>query len=157
MLPAAAISLHSFSSVPLVIRRGQPKKNLWYLSEVSREAILLCELAVTVFGFFFFCLGPGTGVNYEKRVNGTRISVRNVPTRFQPTFLEFPFFPGIFHWDERTKRFPFTAKPKFPEILTKWQAPSVSTFVIPVPKLHNSERMSHESFWFSRGREETRH
>ena len=43
-----------------------------------------------------------------------------------PTFLEFPFFPGIFHWDERTKRFPFTAKPKFPEILTKWQAPSVS-------------------------------
>ena len=54
MLPVAAISLHSFSSVPLVIRRGQPKKNLWYLSEVSREAILLCELAVTVFGFFFF-------------------------------------------------------------------------------------------------------
>ena len=66
------------------------------------------------------------------------------------TFLDFPFFPGIFYWDELTKRFPFTAKPKFPEILTKWQAPSVSTFVIPVPKLHTVIRnecpMNHFGF-----------
>ena len=40
-----------------------------------------------------------------------------------PTFLDFPLFPGVsFQWDEPTKRFPFTAEPKFPEILTKWKA-----------------------------------
>ena len=93
MLPVAAISLHSFSSVPLVIRRGQPKKNLWYLSEVSRETILFCELAVTVF-FFFFSLGPGIGVNYEKRVNGTPFGT------FQPGkrayLFRISFFSGNF-------------------------------------------------------------
>ena len=37
--------------------------------------------------------------------------------------LDFPLFLGIFQWDEQKKRFPFTAEPKFPEILTKWKAP----------------------------------
>ena len=40
-----------------------------------------------------------------------------------PTFLDFPLFLGIFQWDEPTKRVPFTAEPKIPEILTKWKAP----------------------------------
>ena len=39
------------------------------------------------------------------------------------TFLDFPLFLGIFQWDEPTKRVPFTAEPKIPEILTKWKAP----------------------------------
>ena len=39
-----------------------------------------------------------------------------------PTFLDFPLFLGIFQWDEPTKRVPFTAEPKIPEILTKWKA-----------------------------------
>ena len=43
-----------------------------------------------------------------------------------PTFLDFPLFPGIgFQRDEPTKRFPFFAEPKFPEILTEWKAPVV--------------------------------
>ena len=42
-----------------------------------------------------------------------------------PTFLDFPLFLGIFQWDEPTKRGPFTADPKIPEILTKWKAPNV--------------------------------
>ena len=46
----------------------------------------------------------------SKRENGT-------------TFLDFPFFLGIFQWDELTKRVPFTAKPEILEILTKWKAP----------------------------------
>ena len=39
------------------------------------------------------------------------------------TFLDFPLFLEIFQWDEPTKRVPFTAEPKIPEILTKWKAP----------------------------------
>ena len=40
-----------------------------------------------------------------------------------PTFLDFPLFPGIFQWEELTKRFPFSTKQKFPKIMTKWKAP----------------------------------
>ena len=43
-----------------------------------------------------------------------------------PTFLDFPLFLGIFQWDETTKRAPFTAEPKIPEILTKWKAPKLT-------------------------------
>ena len=39
-----------------------------------------------------------------------------------PTFLAFPFFLGIFQWDEPTKRVPFTDKLEIPEVLTKWKA-----------------------------------
>lgn len=40
-----------------------------------------------------------------------------------PTFLDFPLFPGTSQWDEPTKRLPFTAQPKFPEMIsTKWKA-----------------------------------
>ena len=46
------------------------------------------------------------------------------------TFLDFPLFLGIFHWDEPTKRVPFTAEPEIPEILTKWKAPLVSVFFV---------------------------
>ena len=35
------------------------------------------------------------------------------------------FSGNRFQWDEPTKRFPFFAEPKFPEILTKWKAPVV--------------------------------
>ena len=42
------------------------------------------------------------------------------------TFLDFPLFPGIFQWDEPTKRVPFTAEPKIKEILTKWKVPKSS-------------------------------
>ena len=41
-----------------------------------------------------------------------------------PTFFDFPLFLGIFQWVEPTKRVPFTAEPKIPEILTKWKAPN---------------------------------
>ena len=33
------------------------------------------------------------------------------------------FLTVFFHWDEPTKRVPFTAEPEIPEILTKWKAP----------------------------------
>ena len=51
MLPVAATSLHSFSSVPLVIRRGAAKTQTvhCYMSEGSKEDILFCELSVTDF------------------------------------------------------------------------------------------------------------
>ena len=70
----------------------------------------------------------GTGIKYEKRVNGTQNFVRSERSNREngPTFLDFPLFPGIsFQWDEPTKRFPIFAEPKFPEILTKWKAPVV--------------------------------
>ena len=41
----------------------------------------------------------------------------------------FPLFLGIFHWDEPTKRVPFTAEPEIPEILTKRKAPFVKIVV----------------------------
>ena len=66
----------------------------------------------------FSCRGSGTGTNYEKRVNKTRNSVGNSKGENGPTFLDFLLFLGIFHWDEPTKRVPFTAEP---EIITiKW-------------------------------------
>ena len=40
-----------------------------------------------------------------------------------PTVLDFPLFPGIFHGDKATKRFPFSTEPKFLKILTKRKAP----------------------------------
>ena len=43
-----------------------------------------------------------------------------------PTFLDFPFFLGIFQWDEPTKCVPFTAEPEIPEFLTKWKALRIS-------------------------------
>ena len=66
--------------------------------------------------------GPGTGTNYEKRVNRTRNSVRENG----PSFLDFPLFLGIFQWEEPTKRVPFTTEPEIPEILTKWKASQVT-------------------------------
>ena len=44
---------------------------------------------------------------------------REIPLKtFQPengpTFLDFPLFHGIFHWEEPTKRVPFTGELKFP-------------------------------------------
>ena len=140
---------------------GAAKKNLctgtWVKARGSHFVLRTGREVVFFFFFFFF---PWTW-NWCKLRETCKWNANFRSERSNrengPTFLDFRFFPGIFHWDEPTKRFPFTAKPKFPEILTKWQAPSVSTFVITVPKLHNSERMSHESFWFSRGREETRH
>ena len=44
---------------------------------------------------------------------------------FQPGKRAYLFL-GIFQWDEPTKSFPFTAEPKFPEILTKCKAPYIS-------------------------------
>ena len=57
--------------------------------------------------------GPGTGTNYEKRVNGTRDSFR----KFKPGKRAhlFRFFLGIFQWEEPTKRVPFTAEPEIPK------------------------------------------
>ena len=74
----------------------------------------------------FLAVDPGTGTNYEKRVNGARNSVGNSNRENGPTFLDFPVFPEIFQWDEPTKRVPFTAEPEIPEILTKWKAPQVT-------------------------------
>ena len=57
-----------------------------------------------------------------------------------PTFSDIPSCPGIFQGDKATKRFPFTAEPKFPKILTKWKAPAVTLtssleFLVCVEKL----------------------
>ena len=47
--------------------------------------------------------------------------------KFQPgkraNLFRFSTFSGNFHLDEPTKRFPFSTQPKFPKILTKWEAP----------------------------------
>ena len=76
----------------------------------------------------FSCRGPGTGTNYEKRVNGRRkIPFENSSRENGPTFLNFPLFLGIFQWDETTKRVPFTTEPEIPEILTKWKRPLLPT------------------------------
>ena len=53
------------------------------------------------------------------------ISFGNSNRENVPTFLDFPLFLRIFQWEEPTKRVPFTAKPKIPEILTKRKAPKV--------------------------------
>ena len=100
---------------------GGSKKPIvhWFMSEGPREAIFVLRTGRDS----FFCRGPGTGIKYEKRVNGTWNSVRNFPAGENgPTFLDFQLFLGIFQWDEPKKRFPLTAEPKFPEIFTKWKA-----------------------------------
>ena len=44
-----------------------------------------------------FCRGPGTGINYQKRVNWTRNSVRNVPTgKTSLPVFRFSTFSGNF-------------------------------------------------------------
>ena len=57
-------------------------------------------------------------MKYQKRVNEHEISECS-NRESGPTFLDFPLFQGIFQSDEPTKRFPFTAEPKFPEILNE--------------------------------------
>ena len=47
------------------------------------------------------------------------ITVGNSNRENGPAFLDFPLFLGIFHWNEPTKRVPFTDEPEIPEILTK--------------------------------------
>ena len=47
----------------------------------------------------------------------------------EPTFLDFPLFPGIFQGDEPTKCFPFSTEPKFLKILTKWKASKDSSTI----------------------------
>ena len=54
--------------------------------------------------------GPGTSTNYGKRKWNTTFP-SEIPTG------NFPLLLGIFHWDEPTKRVPFTAEPEIPEIL----------------------------------------
>ena len=67
-------------------------------------------------------------VQTTRNVNGTRlIPFGNSNRENGPIFLDFPLFLGIFQWDEPTKRVPFTAEPKIPEILTKWKAPQNTT------------------------------
>ena len=66
-----------------------------------------------------------TGIKYEKRVNESRNSVQNVPTRKRAYLFRFSTFSGDFPVDEPTKRFPFTAEPKFPQILTKRKVPFI--------------------------------
>ena len=62
-----------------------------------------------------------------------------------PTFLDFPLFLGIFQWDEPTKRVPFTAEPKIPEILTKWKAPTVTDWGIEM--LFSTIRIIFTIYW----------
>ena len=58
--------------------------------------------------------GPGTGTNNEK-------------CKWNTTFCsEIPTGKTV-QWDEPTKRVPFTAEPKIPEILTKCKAPTISS------------------------------
>ena len=66
-----------------------------------------------------------TGIKYEKRVNESRNSVQNVPTRKRAYLFRFSTFSGGFPVDEPTKRFPFTAEPKFLQILTKRKVPFI--------------------------------
>ena len=66
-----------------------------------------------------------TGIKYEKRVNGSRNSVQNVPTGKRAYLSRFSTFSGDFPVDEPMKRFPFTAEPKFPQILTKRKVPFI--------------------------------
>ena len=37
------------------------------------------------------------------------------------TFLEVPFFPEIFQWNEPKNHVPLTTQPEFPESLRKWK------------------------------------
>ena len=76
----------------------------------------------------FSSRGHGTGTNYEKRVSGTRNSVRKFQPGKRGHLLDFPLSLGIFQWHELTKRVPFTAEPEIPEILTKWEAPLSQAF-----------------------------
>ena len=61
-----------------------------------------------------------------------------------PIFLDFPLFLGIFHWEEPTKRVPFTAEPGIPKILTKWKAPYFSKKSLRENSLyHHLQRTKH--------------
>ena len=120
MLPVAATSLHSFSSVPLVIRRGQQKNKLCTGSWVKARGKPFC-FANWPWHIFL----PWTWKWYKLRETckwNVKFRSERSSRENEPTFLDFPLFLGIFQWDEPKKRFPFTAEPKFPEILTKWKA-----------------------------------
>ena len=45
------------------------------------------------------------------------------------TFLEVPFIPEIFQWNEPKTCVPFTSQPEFPEFLGKWKTPLVSFYI----------------------------
>ena len=61
--------------------------------------------------------GPGTGTNYEKRVNGSRNSVRKFQPGKRAHLFRFSTFSGNFPVG-RT----LTDEPEIPEILTKRKA-----------------------------------
>ena len=73
--------------------------------------------------------GPGTGTNYEKRINGTRYSVRKFEPRKRAlavTFLDFPLFSGNFPVGRTDEECSIYHRTGNPEILTKWKAPQVN-------------------------------
>ena len=76
---------------------------------------------------------------------GHEIPFGNFSRKNGPTFLDFPLFLGIFQWDEPTKRVPFTAEPKIPEILTKWKAPTVTDWGIEM--LFSTIRIMFTIYW----------
>ena len=83
--------------------------------------------------------GPGTGTNYEKRVNGTQNSVRKLQLgKRAHLFRFFPLFLGIFQWDEPTKHVPVTAQLEIPEMLTKWKVP-ITICINWVPHPHSND------------------
>ena len=120
MLPVAATSLHSFSRVPLVIRRGQQKTNCALVHEWRPEGSHFC-FANWPWQLFL----PWTW-NWYKIRETCKWNVKfrsELSSRGKRAYLfRFSIFLGIFQWDEPKKRFPLTAEPKFPEIFTKWKA-----------------------------------
>ena len=96
MLPVAATSLHSFCQCASGHLEGVAKKTNCAL--VHEWRLGGSHFVLWTGRDRCFCRGPGTGINYQKRVNWTRNSVRNVPTgktslpvfRFSPFSGDFP-------------------------------------------------------------------
>ena len=67
--------------------------------------------------------GPGTGTNYEKRVNGTRNSLRKFQPGKRAHLFRFSTFSGNFPVGRTDETCSIYRRTGNPEILTKWKAP----------------------------------
>ena len=98
------------------------------MEPAKKQTALIHELEGSHFDLLtgrdrFSCRGPGTGTNYEKRVNGTRNSVRKFQPGKRAHLFRFSTFSGNFPVGRTDETCSIYRQPEIPEILTKWKRP----------------------------------
>ena len=148
MFPVAATSLHSFSTVSGHSEGAAKKETVyWYIRtwvKARGKPFCFANWPLQIFlPWTWNWYKPRGTCNWNAKFR-SKLSNREKG----PTFLDFPLFLGIFQWDEPIKRFPFTGKPKFPDILNKWKVPFASLLAQLWDLLWRA--VNHSSLWLSR-------